>query len=95
MVVLWRDQIAGLFWQAASPVFGLRDALGANTERLQAELSHQTSYFAAVRAQDNAAPANSGDFFAKGSTFTFSDTTPPAALTNLSALSGTSPVLSP
>ncbi|MEK9144446.1 MAG: hypothetical protein AAB339_02410, partial [Elusimicrobiota bacterium] len=61
------------------------------TERLRAELGHQTSYFIGVRAQDNAAPANAGDFYARGSTFTFSDTAPPDAVADLSALTGASP----
>ncbi|MEK7743435.1 MAG: hypothetical protein AAB578_03530, partial [Elusimicrobiota bacterium] len=61
------------------------------SEALQANLAHQASYFIAVRAVDNAVPANAGDFFAKGSTFTFSDTAAPSAITNLSALTGSSP----
>ncbi len=91
----------GLWWNFASESWSLSAVstipAGTNpwslapTERLQAELAHQASYFIGVRAQDNAAPANAGDFFAKGSTFTFSDTAPPAAVANLSALTGASP----
>ncbi|HAM36075.1 MAG TPA: hypothetical protein DCP85_09155 [Elusimicrobia bacterium] len=58
---------------------------------LQANLADGASYFIAVRASDNAWPANAGDFFLQGATFTFSDTTPPAAVTDLSASSGAVP----
>lgn len=55
---------------------------------LMANLANGTSYFIGVRASDNAAPPNSGDFFAAGSTFTFSDTTPPNAITDLAGVPG-------
>jgi hypothetical protein len=53
---------------------------------LKAGLADQTSYFLAVRAVDAAVPANSGNF-SQGSTFTFSDTTPPGAIADLSGSS--------
>ncbi|PJA11829.1 MAG: hypothetical protein COX66_18825 [Elusimicrobia bacterium CG_4_10_14_0_2_um_filter_63_34] len=58
---------------------------------LQANLEHQTSYFIAVVARDLAVPSLANAFLSVGSTFTFSDTTPPSAITTLSALTGASP----
>ncbi|MBI5244862.1 MAG: hypothetical protein HY922_14425, partial [Elusimicrobia bacterium] len=60
------------------------------TELLRANLAHGASYFIAVKAMDGAVPANAGNF-SQGATFYFSDTAPPAAITNLSALTGPSP----
>ncbi|MBI4061549.1 MAG: fibronectin type III domain-containing protein, partial [Elusimicrobia bacterium] len=61
------------------------------TPELQASLESGTSYFIAARASDNALPANAGDFFVSGATFTWQDITPPAAVANLAAASGSSP----
>lgn len=58
---------------------------------LQAEMLSGSSYYIAVRANDNATPANSGDFFVSGSTFTFDDPTPPVAVTDLAAVNGPLP----
>lgn len=58
---------------------------------LQASLRSGSSYYVAVRANDDASPPNSGDFFVSGSTFTFDDPTPPAAVTDLAAVNGTLP----
>ncbi|MFH2203946.1 MAG: right-handed parallel beta-helix repeat-containing protein [Elusimicrobiota bacterium] len=61
------------------------------SELLKANLKDQTSYFVAVQASDNAAPPNQTEFMVGGATFTFSDTTPPAAIADLDASSGTEP----
>lgn len=53
------------------------------TPELKASLAHGASYFIAARASDNAFPANQGDFFVSGATFTWQDVTPPAAVANL------------
>lgn len=58
---------------------------------LQANMLSGASYYIAVRANDNTLPPNSGDFFAAGSTFTFNDPTPPAAIADLAAVNGTTP----
>jgi hypothetical protein len=60
----------------------------APTQLLQANLANGTSYFIAVRASDNASPPNQGDFFVQGATFTWQDVTPPAAISDLAAVSG-------
>jgi hypothetical protein len=61
------------------------------TELLRAHLAHQTSYFIDVRAIDLAEPAIAKSFLIDGATFTYTDTTPPSAVTNLSALQGANP----
>jgi hypothetical protein len=58
---------------------------------LQANMQSGSSYYIAVRASDNATPPNAGDFFAGGSTFTFVNNTPPAAITDLAAVNGPLP----
>ncbi|MBI5242612.1 MAG: carboxypeptidase regulatory-like domain-containing protein [Elusimicrobia bacterium] len=90
----------GLWWNFATEGWSAAavptSASGTNpwslptTELLRANLAHGASYFIAVRAMDGAVPANAGNF-SQGATFYFSDTTPPAAITNLSALAGAMP----
>lgn len=55
----------------------------APTPELKASLASGASYFIAARASDNAFPANQGDFFVSGATFTWQDVTPPAAVADL------------
>ncbi|MBI2069828.1 MAG: fibronectin type III domain-containing protein [Elusimicrobia bacterium] len=52
---------------------------------LQANLVHGATYYVTAAAQDAAVPANLGDFFVVASTFIFQDTTPPAAVSDLTA----------
>ncbi|MBI5201173.1 MAG: T9SS type A sorting domain-containing protein, partial [Elusimicrobia bacterium] len=59
------------------------------TPRLKSFLSSQTSYFVAARGVDQAAPPNSGNFFAAGATFTFTDNASPSAITDLKGSSTT------
>jgi len=61
------------------------------TDLLSANLVHQASYYAEVRATDKAVPALSGDFSAASSTFTFSDTTPPSAVSTLTGVEQETP----
>jgi len=61
------------------------------TPQLQANLLSGASYFVAVRASDNAAPPNQGNFVAQGATFTFSNPTPPSPVADLAAYSGSLP----
>ncbi|TPW19957.1 MAG: hypothetical protein FD126_2169, partial [Elusimicrobia bacterium] len=68
------------FWTLALP------------EALRSTLAHGASYFVSARAVDGAVPANSGSFVS-GSTFAWTDTVAPAAVTNLSALTGGGPGL--
>jgi len=56
-----------------------------------ASLAHETSYYAAVRAADLAVPANAGDYFASGATFTFVDPGPPDAVADLTGFYGEEP----
>ncbi|MBI5597448.1 MAG: VCBS repeat-containing protein [Elusimicrobia bacterium] len=90
----------GLFWNwtaggwSSSPV-STTPVLGSPwtvpvPEALRSNLAHNASYFISVRAADGSTPVNTGSF-AVGSTFTWQDTTPPAALTDLTGLSGPSP----
>ncbi|MEK7382105.1 MAG: T9SS type A sorting domain-containing protein [Elusimicrobiota bacterium] len=58
---------------------------------LLANLRAAASYYIAARASDGALPSNQGDFFFSGSTFTWQDTTPPSAVADLSAVSGSLP----
>ncbi|MEK7426454.1 MAG: carboxypeptidase-like regulatory domain-containing protein, partial [Actinomycetota bacterium] len=58
---------------------------------LKSGLDSGTSYFIAVRASDNALPANQGDFFAAGSTFTWQDVTAPSAIADLATAAGSTP----
>ncbi|MDX6771020.1 MAG: right-handed parallel beta-helix repeat-containing protein [Elusimicrobiota bacterium] len=88
----------GLYWNWFSDAWGVSAVssvtAGAATwsvtpsALLQANLVSGASYYVAVRASDSALPANSGDFFAQGSTFTFNDPTPPAAIADLAAVNG-------
>jgi hypothetical protein len=61
------------------------------TTLLLANLDNGASYYVAVRANDNATPVNQGDFFVSGATFTWADVTPPGAVANLTAVSGSQP----
>lgn len=61
------------------------------TPELKASLASGASYFIAVRASDNAFPANQGDFFVSGATFTWQDVTPPSAVADLAAAHGAVP----
>lgn len=90
----------GLYWNwtaggwtsspiATTPVLGSPWTV-AVPEALRSNLTHNASYFISVRAVDGATPVNTGSF-SVGSTFTWTDTTPPAALTNLTGLSGPEP----
>ncbi len=63
------------------------------TQQLRSSLANGTSYFIAVRASDNALPANQGDFFVSGATFTWQDVTPPSAVVDLAASQGAAPGL--
>ncbi len=91
----------GLWWNwftnawVASPVSSVTAGGSAwsvtPSAQLQANLLSGASYYVAVRASDLALPANAGDFFAQGSTFTFNDPTPPAAITDLAAVNGALP----
>ncbi len=58
---------------------------------LQANLRSGASYFIAVRAVDNAVPANQGNFFVSGATFTYVNSNPPAAISDLNSVSGAAP----
>ncbi|TBR21280.1 T9SS type A sorting domain-containing protein [bacterium] len=90
----------GLYWSWPTEAWGASalstsPAVAANwtlpvPEALRASLASGASYFVSVRAVDAAVPANSGSL-AVGSTFTWTDATAPAAVTNLSALTGPSP----
>ncbi|MDE2292489.1 MAG: hypothetical protein KGL53_10435, partial [Elusimicrobia bacterium] len=90
----------GLWWNWDAGVWGTIEvsttASGTTSwsvpvdEALRTGLSNAASYFIAVRAQDAAVPANQGSF-AVGSTFTWVDVTPPAAVTDLSGLTGDAP----
>ncbi|MDE2290715.1 MAG: hypothetical protein KGL53_01425, partial [Elusimicrobia bacterium] len=86
---LWWDWAAST-WSAAAastaPAAGTSWSVPVD-EALRAALASGTSYFAAVRGVDKAVPANQGAF-ASGSTFTWTDVTPPAAVTDLSGISG-------
>ncbi len=55
---------------------------------LRDSLAHGATYYAGVRASDNAYPVNTGAFYITGSTFTYYDTTPPPPTTTLSAAPG-------
>ncbi|TBR20568.1 hypothetical protein EPO15_12755, partial [bacterium] len=81
------------FWGAApsstSPALGAPWSFPLPAD-LRAALAAQTSYFVSVRSVDNAVPANVGSF-AGGSTFTWTDATAPAAVTDFAASSGTAP----
>ncbi|MBI4347439.1 MAG: hypothetical protein HY553_11325, partial [Elusimicrobia bacterium] len=59
------------------------------TARLKSFLTHNASYYVQSRASDQVQPANSGDFLAGVSTFTFVDTTPPGSITDLAGSSTT------
>ncbi|MBI4349699.1 MAG: hypothetical protein HY553_22880 [Elusimicrobia bacterium] len=88
---LWWDWAAETF---AAPVVSTRAAQTTGwtltpSALLKASLTAGTSYFIAVRAVDAAVPANSGDFFVQGATFTFNDPNPPAAITDLASSSST------
>lgn len=55
---------------------------------LRDSLAHGASYYVTVRASDLAVPANTGAFHASGSTFTYSDATPPPPTAGLAAVPG-------
>lgn len=61
------------------------------SQQLQSEMVSGASFYVAVRASDAALPANSGDFFAQGSTFTFSNAAPPDAISDLAGVNGPLP----
>lgn len=63
----------------------------APTPLLMANLTTNSSYYVAVRASDNATPPNQGNFFTQGATFTFSNPTPPAPVSDLAAVGGILP----
>ncbi|MBI5202138.1 MAG: hypothetical protein HY925_11170, partial [Elusimicrobia bacterium] len=94
-----RRNADGAWWNWATDAFGgvavSSVAIGTTnwsitpSALLKANLVSGTSYFIAVRAIDAAVPANSGDFFARGATFTVVDATPPAAITDLASSSST------
>jgi hypothetical protein len=88
----WWDFFAERWSDAAvsSAAAGTNPWSWTPTETLKANLANGASYFIAVRAVDSAAPSNSGGF-AEGTTFYFSDPNPPAAVSNLSALTGPLP----
>lgn len=51
-------------------------------------LTHGGQYYATVRGSDRAGPANTGDFFVYGATFTYSDITAPPQTLTLAAEDG-------
>lgn len=55
---------------------------------LRDSLVHGASYYVTVRASDLAVPVNTGAFHASGSTFTYSDATPPPPTAGLAAVPG-------
>ncbi|MGD9641626.1 MAG: kelch repeat-containing protein [Elusimicrobiales bacterium] len=55
---------------------------------LRDSLVHGASYYVTVRASDLAVPVNTGAFYASGSTFTYSDATPPPPTAGLAAVPG-------
>ncbi len=58
---------------------------------LKASLGTHTSYYFTLYAADNAVPANAAQFGVYGSTFVFLDDIAPAAITDLTASSGSAP----
>ncbi|TPW20820.1 MAG: hypothetical protein FD126_1308 [Elusimicrobia bacterium] len=85
----WSAEAWGVPAVATTPVTASPWSL-AMPSGLRANLAHGASYFLSARGVDNATPANAGSL-AVGSTFTWTDTTAPAAVTDLTALTGTSP----
>ncbi|MBI4386089.1 MAG: hypothetical protein HY551_01780, partial [Elusimicrobia bacterium] len=91
----------GLWWnffseswsavQVSSAAGGTNSWVHSPSALLQANLASNASYFITAAAGDFAEPPNQASFFAVGTTFTFVDNTPPAAVGDLSATPTTTP----
>ncbi|MCX5786275.1 MAG: fibronectin type III domain-containing protein [Elusimicrobia bacterium] len=76
---------------SSTSVSGTTSWTYAVNKTLKSTLAANVSYYVTVDAADNAVPANILSFGAAGSTFTFIDNTPPAAVTDLTASTGPLP----
>ncbi|MFI5361937.1 MAG: right-handed parallel beta-helix repeat-containing protein [Elusimicrobiota bacterium] len=93
-----RRQTDGMWWNWGSQTWGqvAVSTLAAGTTTwmvtptplLIANLAAGASYYVTAAATDFALPPNQGQFFVSGATFTWQDTTPPAAPANAVATTG-------
>ncbi|MEI7529329.1 MAG: fibronectin type III domain-containing protein, partial [Elusimicrobiota bacterium] len=89
----WWDFNAGTWTVSGSSAAAAGTAAWsyAPSALLKASLGTHTSYYFTLYAADNAVPANAAQFGVYGSTFVFLDDIAPAAITDLTASSGSAP----